>query len=170
MSERFNLPRDAQGRPCSASGRSRCSKYPGIYRLNSLSESPHYTSLHHGTSTYMPCRLLTWRRRNHKVPTAVVIHWWRRSLEFLRQSADHPGNMEDQQHYREQITSGKESFAELASKVSDCSSAKRGGDLGLFARGAMQKPFEDASFALKVGELSEIVSTDSGVHIILRTA
>ncbi|XP_045109254.1 putative peptidyl-prolyl cis-trans isomerase dodo [Portunus trituberculatus] len=72
--------------------------------------------------------------------------------------------------YRAEITSGQSSFAELASRVSDCSSAKRGGDLGLFGRGAMQKPFEDAAFALKVGELSKIVDTDSGVHIILRTA
>lgn len=54
--------------------------------------------------------------------------------------------------------------------MSDCSSAKRGGDLGLFGRGAMQKPFEEAAFALKVGEMSQIVDTDSGVHIIIRTA
>ncbi|CAG0894231.1 unnamed protein product [Darwinula stevensoni] len=72
--------------------------------------------------------------------------------------------------YREKIVAGQASFAELASKYSDCSSAKRGGDLGLFARGAMQKPFEDAAFALKVGELSDFVYTDSGVHIIMRTA
>nr|QZL12172.1 dodo [Hydrometra guianana] len=72
--------------------------------------------------------------------------------------------------YREQINSGKASFAELATKYSDCSSAKRGGDLGLFPLGVMQKPFETAAFALKVGELSEPVYTDSGVHIILRTA
>ncbi|CAH1716725.1 peptidyl-prolyl cis-trans isomerase NIMA-interacting 1-like [Aphis gossypii] len=72
--------------------------------------------------------------------------------------------------YREQIVSGKASFAELAQKYSDCSSAKRGGDLGPFTRGTMQKPFEDASFALKIGELSEPIHTDSGVHIILRTA
>lgn len=72
--------------------------------------------------------------------------------------------------YREQIISGEASFAELASKYSDCSSAKKGGDLGTFGRGAMQKPFEDAAFSLKIGELSEPVWTDSGVHIILRTA
>jgi len=72
--------------------------------------------------------------------------------------------------YREKIVSGQASFAELASQNSDCSSAKRGGDLGPFQRGAMQKPFEDASFTLKVGELSDLVYSDSGVHIILRTA
>ncbi|KAL3314477.1 Peptidyl-prolyl cis-trans isomerase NIMA-interacting protein 1 [Cichlidogyrus casuarinus] len=60
-------------------------------------------------------------------------------------------------------------FAELAAKYSDCSSAKRAGDLGLFKRGMMQKPFEDASFALQVGEMSGVVDTDSGVHVILRT-
>ncbi|XP_015514143.1 putative peptidyl-prolyl cis-trans isomerase dodo [Neodiprion pinetum] len=72
--------------------------------------------------------------------------------------------------YREQIVSGKATFAELASKYSDCSSAKRGGDLGPFGRGAMQKPFEQAAFALRVGKLSTPVHTDSGVHIIHRTA
>ncbi|XP_018567701.1 putative peptidyl-prolyl cis-trans isomerase dodo [Anoplophora glabripennis] len=71
--------------------------------------------------------------------------------------------------YREQIVQGKASFAELASRYSDCSSAKRGGDLGPFGKGAMQKPFEEAAFSLKVGELSDPVFTDSGVHIILRT-
>ena len=61
-------------------------------------------------------------------------------------------------------------FDELASKYSDCSSAHKGGDLGMFGRGQMQKPFEDAAFALNVGQMSDIVDTDSGVHIILRTA
>lgn len=72
--------------------------------------------------------------------------------------------------YRDQITSGQATFEELASQFSDCSSAKRGGDLGPFGRGQMQKPFEDATYSMKVGELSDIVDTDSGVHIILRTA
>ncbi|ETW06661.1 hypothetical protein H310_02846 [Aphanomyces invadans] len=63
----------------------------------------------------------------------------------------------------------KEKFQELATTESDCSSAKRGGDLGKFGKGKMQPSFEKASFALRVGELSDIVESDSGLHIILRT-
>ncbi|KAI9912742.1 hypothetical protein PsorP6_005620 [Peronosclerospora sorghi] len=71
---------------------------------------------------------------------------------------------------RAQIVSGQAKFEDLAKEYSDCNSGTRGGDLGPFGRGMMQKPFEDATFALRVGELSDIVDTDSGVHIILRTA
>ncbi|KAG8383747.1 hypothetical protein BUALT_Bualt04G0046000 [Buddleja alternifolia] len=74
------------------------------------------------------------------------------------------------QDLRRQLLSGDASFKDLASNHSHCSSAKRGGDLGPFGKGQMQKPFEEATFALKVGEISEIVDTDSGVHIIMRTA
>ncbi|KAL4577703.1 hypothetical protein LXL04_013814 [Taraxacum kok-saghyz] len=70
---------------------------------------------------------------------------------------------------REDIVSGKSKFEDVASRYSDCSSAKRGGDLGSFGRKQMQKPFEEATYALKVGEISDIVDTDSGVHIIKRT-
>ncbi|XP_028157943.1 putative peptidyl-prolyl cis-trans isomerase dodo isoform X2 [Ostrinia nubilalis] len=72
--------------------------------------------------------------------------------------------------YRKQIVSNDTAFVDIASKYSDCSSAKRGGDLGLFGRGQMQPAFEDEAFKLKVGQLSKPVETDSGVHIILRTA
>ena len=64
---------------------------------------------------------------------------------------------------------GGASFAELAKENSDCSSASRGGDLGFFGRGQMQKPFEEATFGLQIDEMSGPVITDSGVHIILRT-
>eukprot|EP00884_Botryococcus_braunii_P000051 jgi/Botrbrau1/10046/Bobra.0355s0005.1 len=74
------------------------------------------------------------------------------------------------QSFRKSLTDGLVDFEDLASRESHCSSAKRGGDLGVFGRGQMQKPFEDATYALKVGELSQPVFTDSGVHLILRTA
>ncbi|KIO06972.1 hypothetical protein M404DRAFT_422436 [Pisolithus tinctorius Marx 270] len=63
-----------------------------------------------------------------------------------------------------------EKFGELAREHSDCSSHSADGDLGHFGRNQMQKPFEDAAFALQVKEISGIVSTDSGVHLIMRTA
>lgn len=72
--------------------------------------------------------------------------------------------------YEVQIDGNPEKFGELASKYSDDSSHTNNGDLGSFQRGAMQKPFEDAAFALEVGQMSGIVETDSGVHLILRTA
>jgi NIMA-interacting peptidyl-prolyl cis-trans isomerase 1 len=62
----------------------------------------------------------------------------------------------------------QDKFASLASANSDCGSHSHGGDLGLFGRGQMQKAFEEASYALAVDEMSGIVETDSGVHLILR--
>jgi NIMA-interacting peptidyl-prolyl cis-trans isomerase 1 len=59
-------------------------------------------------------------------------------------------------------------FRTIAQSESDCSSAKNGGDLGMFSSGQMQKSFEEASFALEVDEMSGLVDSDSGIHIILR--
>ncbi|MFQ5480378.1 MAG: SurA N-terminal domain-containing protein [Thermodesulfobacteriota bacterium] len=62
---------------------------------------------------------------------------------------------------------GGEDFTKLAAEYSgDPGSAKKGGDLGWFPRGVMMKDFEQVAFALKKGEVSEIVDTPFGSHII----
>ena len=68
------------------------------------------------------------------------------------------------------VRASPESFADVAKKNSqDTGSATNGGDLDFFARGAMVKPFEDAAFAMKKGDISEVVESDFGYHIIKLT-
>jgi len=67
----------------------------------------------------------------------------------------------------EQLRKAPATFAEVAKKNSDDpGSAERGGDLDFFGRGAMVKPFEDAAYAMKPGEISNVVESDFGFHII----
>lgn len=67
----------------------------------------------------------------------------------------------------QQVRQDPAKFADLARKYSqDPGSAANGGDIGYFGRGAMVKPFDAAAFALKVGEISGLVKSDFGFHII----
>ena len=70
----------------------------------------------------------------------------------------------------QQLKKAPASFAGLARQYSqDPGSANLGGDLNFFARGTMTKPFEDAAFALKKDELSDVVESDFGFHLIKLT-
>ncbi|KNC48687.1 peptidyl-prolyl cis-trans isomerase [Thecamonas trahens ATCC 50062] len=72
---------------------------------------------------------------------------------------------------RDDIVAKRMTFFDAAYKYSDCSSSKRGGDVGEFVRqGQMQEAFANAAFQLELGELSDVVVSKSGVHIMVRTA
>jgi peptidyl-prolyl cis-trans isomerase C len=69
---------------------------------------------------------------------------------------------------KEKISAG-EDFSALAKIHSKCPSGQNGGDLGMFSRGQMVKPFEDVAFGSDVGQTSGPVQTQFGYHSIQRT-
>lgn len=75
------------------------------------------------------------------------------------------------QTLRGDIAAGKADFVAAARKVSQCPSALKGGDLGFIPRRGLpeDEPFAKAAFALKVGELSQVIETDYGLHLLLVT-
>ncbi|XP_055897594.1 putative peptidyl-prolyl cis-trans isomerase dodo [Biomphalaria glabrata] len=133
--------------------------YLNIYTKESQWEMP--TEPAQQKSDKVTCSHLLVKHRDSRRPQ----NWKGEQITRSKEEA-----LELLQKYRNKIVNEEASFAELAEKYSDCSSARKGGDLGPFGPGQMQRPFEEASFKLQVGELSEPISTDSGVHIILRTA
>ncbi len=72
---------------------------------------------------------------------------------------------EDLAELREEILAGG-SFEEIAKENSDCPSGQQGGSLGTFGRGQMVPEFEEAAFGMTVGDVSELVETQFGYHLI----
>lgn len=67
---------------------------------------------------------------------------------------------------RKAVIDGKMDFAEAAKRYSDDSTKDKGGDLGFFSEGQMVRPFEEAAFGMKPGEVSNIVESPFGYHVI----
>ncbi len=75
----------------------------------------------------------------------------------------------DIQVLRTKIEGGEATFEDVAYAHSDCPSGEDGGDLGQFRPGMMVPEFDKAAFALEVGDLSAVVETPFGYHLIKRT-
>jgi peptidyl-prolyl cis-trans isomerase C len=73
---------------------------------------------------------------------------------------------EEAKKVKEEIEAGK-SFEEAAKEYSTCPSKDKGGDLGFFSKGRMVPEFEKAAFELEIGELSDLVKTQFGYHLIV---
>ncbi len=85
--------------------------------------------------------------------------------EIKSSEASRNAKLKELEQIQERLKKG-EDFATLASTESDCPSKEVGGDLGFFTAGMMVKPFEDAAYKLNIGEVSEIVETQFGYHLI----
>jgi peptidyl-prolyl cis-trans isomerase SurA len=95
----------------------------------------------------------------------IVVSWkgaWRSGAERSREEAR--ARIED----AHRMLSTGAHFADVAREYSDDATASVGGDLGTVAPGQMIPAFEDAAFALEPGQLSEVVETPYGFHLILR--
>jgi peptidyl-prolyl cis-trans isomerase C len=79
--------------------------------------------------------------------------------------AEKAAALEKLENIRKKVKAG-EDFAQLARENSDCPSNENGGELGYFERGKMVQEFEEAAFALETGDVSGIVQTDFGFHLI----
>jgi len=90
----------------------------------------------------------------------------RHILIKISENSDKAAALKKIKQILKEVKEGKSTFSELAKKYSEDPSAARGGDIGFFIRGQMVRKFEDVAFALNVGEISDVVETEYGYHII----
>ncbi len=98
----------------------------------------------------------------------ILIQWQgvRGAGENVKRTKEEAQRLATKLH--DEIVLRRGDMAELAKKHSDCPSAPDGGELGRFTRGELVPQFEQAMFALQVGQVSEVVETPFGYHVILR--
>ena len=90
------------------------------------------------------------------------------SIDSQKGGADKAEARKKIEDVQEKLLDG-EDFSKLAKEFSQCPSSGKGGDLGYFQRGQMVRPFSEAAFAMEPGEVSDIVETRFGYHIIKLT-
>ncbi|CAL8093944.1 unnamed protein product [Calicophoron daubneyi] len=151
----MDLPAGWISRTSSSTGKT---YYVNTFTQESQWEVPHKPA---SSNSRVQCSHLLVKHRNSRRPSS-----WREK-NITRSEAEALAMITD---YKNRIDSGETTLEALARTESDCSSAHAGGDLGFFGHGEMQKPFEDAAFSLQVGEMCGPVYTDSGIHLIKRTA
>eukprot|EP00927_Polykrikos_kofoidii_P059489 TRINITY_DN5463_c0_g1_i1.p1 TRINITY_DN5463_c0_g1~~TRINITY_DN5463_c0_g1_i1.p1 ORF type:complete len:119 (+),score=28.02 TRINITY_DN5463_c0_g1_i1:76-432(+) len=113
----------------------------------------------------MRCRHLLIKHQGSRNPVS------RRTGESTAGITREEAQAEMQQYIKQINDEGctEKAFAKYAQARSDCGSFQNGGDLGEFGPGEMQQQFEQGTRSIQAGQMSDIVESDSGTHIIFRT-
>ena len=117
----------------------------------------HMHSLYSDDGEFTPTQLVEMCHEAGVKIMAIADHNWVKAIDEAKKKAE---------EVLKKAKSGEE-FSELAKEYSDDpGSAANGGDLGYFTKGQMVQPFEEAAFSLKSGEISGLVESEYGYHII----
>ncbi len=108
-----------------------------------------------------------WEETKHRFKAPEEVRASHIFLQVLRTASDKEKEAVRQraENLLEQLRAGLD-FADAAQQYSEVSSASQGGDIGYFPRGKFNEPITDAAFALEVGQLSDVVESRHGFHIL----